>query len=314
MTDRISRRQVLQLGIAAPVLMALSALHVPAPLEPPPASSPSTPRPPLQDMAPSRKKGVGVATKASQAAYRVQSMNPAWYYTWAAGGIPGLQGVEFVPMVWGGTDIQTQINDVKALGPGKQPFVLGPNEPDNPKQSNMSVAEVLKWWPQISDLAALTVAPAPLHPFTPDEWLPDFVQQAAELGLRYNYMALHHYPSPDAAGFLSTVDRVYETYGLPVWITEFAVADWNASPTKPNIYPAGQVLEFMEAVLPELDRRPHVARYSWFGAGPDAATTPALETSTLFDKSGQMTKLGEFYAQFGATAASPAQAGGVIFR
>ena len=304
MTDGCSRRQILKLAALAPASIALSGLGVPAAA----AATPTT----LPDVVPSRKKGVGVARLASQGAYRVKSMNPAWYYTWAADGIAGVQEVEFVPMVWGGTNIQTQIDDVAALGPGKRPLVLGPNEPDGAKQSNMTVDQVLSWWPAISDLAALTVAPAPVNPF--NAWFTEFVQKASALGLRYDYVAVHNYPGPDAAGFLSTIDRVYETYGLPVWITEFAVADWSATLPGTNRYSPQQVLEFMMAVLPELESRPHVARYAWFGAGPSAATSVKLGPSALFDTSGTMTPLGTYYSQFGAPVATaqsaPVQAGG----
>lgn len=308
MTDRLSRRQILKLGALAPAAIALSGLR-------PSVASAAT----LASVVPSRKKGVGVARLAARGAYRVQSMNPAWYYTWAADGIDGLQGVEFVPMVWGGTDIQTQIDEVRALGPGRQPLVLGPNEPDGVKQSDMTVEQVLYWWPQIRDLAALTVAPAPVNPF--DSWFTEFVQEAAALGLKFDYIAVHSYPGAVAtdphptieqviAGFLATIDQVYETYGLPIWITEFAVADWTATSVGTNQYTPQMVLDFMAVVLPELESRPHVARYSWFGAGPLAATSPKLGPSALFDLSGDMTPLGSFYSQFGATVASPVQAGG----
>ena len=304
MTDRHSRRQLLKLGALAPAAIALSGMHIPT------AAAATTS--PLPDVVPSRKKGVGVASSASQGAHRVQSMKPAWYYTWAADGIDGVRDVEFVPMVWGGTNIQTQIDDVRALGPGKRPLVLGPNEPDGAKQSNMTVEQVLDWWPRIRGLAALTVAPAPVNPF--DAWFTEFVQKSASLGLTYDYIAVHNYPGADAAGFLGTIDQVYETYGLPIWITEFAVADWQATPLKPNRYSAQQVLEFMMAVLPELERRPHVARYAWYGAGPAAATSVQVGPSALFDTAGNLTPLGKYYAQFAAAASSapgsPAQAGG----
>lgn len=317
MTNQISRRQILKLGAAAPVVAALSAIHIPA-SDAVTTASPDMTRPPIPNMVPSRKKGVGVANLVSDdPASRVTSMNPAWYYTWAADGISGVQNVEFVPMVWGGEkNIQTQIGEVQHLG--RQPVVLGPNEPDNPKQSNMSVSEVLQYWPEITDLAALTVAPAPVHPF--DSWITDFLQQATGQ-LRPNYFAVHAYPGAVAgysprigqviADFLREIDQVYQTYGLPIWITEFAVADWTAKTPSANIYSAKDVLEFMQAVLPDLESRPYVARYAWFGAGPAAATSPALGPSALFDSSGNITPLGEYYAQFGVAAASPVQAGGV---
>ena len=315
MSDGLSRRQILKLGALAPAAIALSGLQIPT------AAAATTSA--LPDVVPSRKKGVGVARLAAQGVYRVQSLQPAWYYTWAADGIDGVQDVEFVPMVWGGTYIQKQIDAVRALGPGKQPLVLGPNEPDGAKQANMTVDQVLSWWPEISDLAALTVAPAPVHPFDP--WPTEFYQQAAALGLKYDYVALHIYPGGDAqlglqtpdaaaASVLAAVDQLYQAYAKPVWITEFALADWGAKIVGANRYSPDDALAFMQALLPELETRPHVARYAWFGAGPAAVTSLPLGPSALFDTAGRMTALGEFYAAFGAgapsSAASPVQAGG----
>ncbi|MGN6330957.1 MAG: glycosyl hydrolase [Motilibacteraceae bacterium] len=325
MTGGLSRRHLLKLGALAPAAIALGGLQVPAAAA---ATSPALP-----EVVPSRKKGVGVARMADQAAYRVQSMNPAWYYTWAADGIDDVQDVAFVPMVWGGAKddrVQTQVDDVRALGPGRRPVVLGFNEPDNGSQSNMSVDRALGWWPEVSHLAALTVAPAPVHPLAPqDTWFTEFFQRATELGLTFNYVAVHNYPGGSMAGrqpvdeaaadLLGTIDRVYQTYGIPIWVTEFALADWGAKKLGiENRYTTADALAFMQAVLPELERRPHVARYAWFGAGPLAATSLPLGPSALFDIDGDMTELGAFYAQFGSTqraaVSSPVQAGGAARR
>ena len=318
MTDGLSRRQVLRLGALAPAAVAFAGVAMPT------AAAAATGT--LPDNVPSRKKGVGVARKAAQAAYRVQSLTPAWYYTWAADGVDGVEDVAFVPMVWGGAwdqMVQTQVDGVRDLGPGKRPVVLGFNEPEGAKQANMTVDRALQWWPEVSDLAALTVAPAPVHPFDP--WPTEFFQRAAELGLRYDYLAMHMYPGGDAqlglqtpdqaaAALLDTADQFHAAYGKPVWITEFALADWGAKVVGHNRYTPDDALAFMEAVLPGLESRPHVARYAWFGAGPLAATSLPLGPSALFDLDGAMTPLGEYYARFGApaptAATSPVQAGG----
>lgn len=322
MTAGLSRRNLLKLAALAPAAAALSGVQLPAAA----AATADV----LPEAVPSHKKGVGVAVKPVDGAHRVQSMNPAWYYTWSAHSIVGVEGVAFVPMVWGGAwdpMVQTQVDDVRAIGPGKRPVVMGFNEPDGKGQANMSVDRALQWWPQVDDLAALTVAPAPVHPFDP--WPTDFFEQAAARGLRFDYSALHIYPGGDgqgglqspedaAASVLATVDQLWEARGLPVWITEFALADWGGKVYGggKSRYSADDAQVFMQAVLPELERWPHVARYAWFGAGPAAATSPALGPSALFDLAGTITPLGEFYAQFGApdAATSPVQAGGAARR
>lgn len=326
MTGGLSRRQLLKLGALAPAAVALSGLHLPAAV----ASTAG----PLPATVPSRKKGVGVAhpkqgdpaaLTEQQCADRVTAMQPAWYYTWSPTGFDEVQDASFVPMVWGGwpVTVQNQIDGVSSAAQGEVPVVLGYNEPDNSKQSNMPVSRALELWPGVSGLARQTVAPAPTHPF--DDWATEFFQGAAQAGLELDYFALHIYPGGTgqgdlltprqaAAQFLSTIDQVYATYGLPIWITEFALADWGAVKFGGgrSRYTTDDALEFMQAVLPKLEMWPHVARYAWFGAGPQAAKSPALGPSALFDLDGTMTDLGAYYAQFQApvpAATVHAQAG-----
>jgi hypothetical protein len=52
----------------------------------------------------------------------------------------------------------------------------------------------------------------------------------------------------------------------------------------------------MKQVMPKLERLDCVERYAWFHAPPDH---PLLGSSALFDKQGELTEWGEFYASFG---------------
>ena len=65
-----------------------------------------------------------------------------------------------------------------------------------------------------------------------------------------------------------------------------------------NRYSEDAVLQFMKEVLPELERRPYVIRYAWFGAGE--GMSEELRTSRLFEADGSLTRLGRFYADFDA--------------
>jgi hypothetical protein len=84
-------------------------------------------------------------------------------------------------------------------------------------------------------------------------------------------------------------------YGRPVWITEFGVGDWQAKSVQEHRYSPEKVLEFMQGVLPELDKLDFVEKYAWFPAGQDSKS---LGTSALFHKDGSLTKLGQFYANY----------------
>jgi len=105
---------------------------------------------------------------------------------------------------------------------------------------------------------------------------------------------VHHYGGINAQAFLDKLQRVYDLYGKPIWITEFAVADWQATSPEANRYSSEQVLEFMQTVLPALDTIKYVQRYAWF---PAKQSFSALTSSALFDdETGELTTLGEYYA------------------
>ena len=67
----------------------------------------------------------------------LQASGASWYYTWGPGPAnPGNFNANFYPMFWDAPS-QATINQAKARNPL---YVLGFNEPDNPTQSNMTVA------------------------------------------------------------------------------------------------------------------------------------------------------------------------------
>jgi hypothetical protein len=242
----------------------------------------------------SDKKGVGLAEL--QDGDRIAALNLAWYYTWKPYPIEGAPPEKFVPMLWGGKNrFDREIAHLRQGG--RVPVLLAINEPNKPDQANMSVDEVVRLWPEISALADSVSSPAPAGVLGP--WFDRFHKVAKSRGLKMDFMAVHLYGPPDAARFLQRIDAVYEKYRLPIWITEFAVADWEAvARPKKNRYSEDEVLAFMKIVLPELEKRPYVVRYAWFGAGDFARTHEEVRTSRLFEKDGSLTALGRYYAEF----------------
>ena len=198
-------------------------------------------------------------------------------------------------MLWGGNRLAKDAQVLK--GRGTLPVMLAINEPDRSEQSHMSVDEVIAQWPQIQAMAKQVSSPAPAGSDNP--WIQAFLTQAREKGLRVDFMAIHVYGPPNVQAFLARVDKAHAKYQLPIWITEMGVADW-ASKGKPgtNRCAEQQVLEFMKALLPELEKRPYVVRYAWFGAGVKAAVGEPGRTSALFGTDGKITPLGRFYADF----------------
>ncbi|MGH7126890.1 MAG: glycosyl hydrolase [Stellaceae bacterium] len=242
----------------------------------------------------SEKKGVGVWEP--HAREHLAQLHVAWYYTWTPHPVEGAPPAEFVPMIWGGSNVSVQI---KAL-PRRVSILLTINEPDEKKQANMSVERVARLWPRLSARADRVSSPAAEHAM--GTWIEQFLRIAHRRHLKTSFMAVHLYGGTDAGRFLARLDAIHERYRMPIWLTEFGVADWDAAPWRRkstvNRYSEEAVLQFMKEVLPGLERRPYVIRYAWFGAG--AGVGEELRTSRLFESDGTLTPLGRFYSNFDA--------------
>ena len=225
---------------------------------------------------------------------RLQALDVDWFYNWTArevDSVPG--GIEFVPMVTGNAmNVFRSRARLEAGDSASIAYVLTHNEPDAKKQANRSVEEVLDEWPSLMELGKPLISPGTVNP--ENEWMESFMQGIEERDYRVDYIAVHSYGGSNPRGFLNKLERVHEKYGRPIWITEFGVGDWQAETPDDNRHSPKQVLKFMREVLPELEKRDYIHRYAWFAATLD---NPALATSALFDESGQLTPLGEFYAE-----------------
>jgi hypothetical protein len=240
----------------------------------------------------------GVALRDSEGT-KINSLNVAWHYNWRpASDVASLAGC-FVPMIWGKQDqVKSLIASGKGRPPGDHDVLLLYNEPDFARQSNRSVEDVLAEWPAMSKLAARVSSPAAGRPFGP--WMKAFMSGARRHGLKVDFLAVHWYGAPDSKRFLAFVDRAWHEYGLPIWITEFAMADYKAVKYQTrNRFDRADAIRFMADVLPELDRRPYVERYAWLGTYSEKES---LRSSLLFDARGQLTDVGRAYARLRPSA------------
>jgi hypothetical protein len=124
------------------------------------------------------------------------------------------------------------------------------------------------------------------------EWMKEFMAGVEERNLRVDFVCMHSYTGPNPDAFIKRVESVHEMFGRPIWITEFAVGDWEAKSVETHRHKAERVLQFMEETLPRLEAMEIVERYAWFPARQD---NRALGTSALFDSEGTLTRLGECY-------------------
>ncbi len=223
----------------------------------------------------------------------LQATGAAWYYTWGTGeGNPGNYDAKHIPMFWNAPS-QSTIDNVKARN---TEWILGFNEPERSDQANMSVAQALSSWSNISNSFAGTSTKL-ISPGVADTvdsmstiggrtWLSNFMTELNARksnpqnpnynpNLRVDAIAFHWYgasspnnPAGAASSFLGSLDLYHNTYGLPVFITEFAIHDWGGVYSDAEIVEANR--QFLNIVVPALESRSYVAGYSWFKGFTDS--------------------------------------------
>lgn len=251
------------------------------------------------DDAPTSKKGICLGKGGgplSAVEKRIESLNVGWHYNWTPKWDGRkIKGAPFVPMFFGNNQWTLAAADKLKVAKSKMDSspLLGFNEPDGNKQANLSVQQALDLWPVLEKTNRRLGSPVTVHP--DNEWMMAFMKAAKEKDLRVDFICVHWYGQRDPDNFIRRLENIHRLHGKPVWVTEFAVADWSAKTLKDNDHNPEEVLKFMKAVLPRLEKLDFVERYAWFSGNPD---DPKLGHSALFDRDGKLTKLGEFYSSF----------------
>jgi len=229
---------------------------------------------------------------------KIQALNAKWFYSWGnkkPADVP--EGVDFTPMIWGRFDPEkkaVQLNQLTLAGKeGSIKYLMGFNEPDQPKQSNLSVEEAVKLWPVLEATGLPLCSPGCVHPDR--QWMKAFMQEVEKHQLRVDYVCVHSYGGTDAQALVKKLKEVHKLYGRPIWITEFAAGDWQAQSVTENRHTPEKVAQFMRELLPMLEKLDFVHRYAWYSASPDSAS---LGTSALFNEDGSLTELGKIYSEF----------------
>ena len=249
----------------------------------------------------STKKGACFSTNTTIGTWyaNVDSVKPNWYYTWGDSVNPAqAPALEFVPMFWGKSNV-TSANIASVINlknQGKAKYVLGFNEPDISTQSNMPVDTALAYWPKLESIGLPLGSPAVSWPTV--QWLADFMDSCKSRNLRVDFICVHMYVGTNDTAFVQTLQNLYNTYHLPIWITEFATCYSPATTMSQNPYSPAQVLSFMQRLLPQLEDLSFVQRYSWFSGSP---TSPSLWSSALINSNGTLTPLGVWYAGYTST-------------
>ncbi len=241
---------------------------------------------------PHAKRGIGIAAKpGSQWREKLELCGAQWFYSWNSSPPDNIPpGVEFIPMVWGKRREDSFPKLAAELRQNKFKTLLGYNEPDQRDQSNITVEDALAQWPKLMDLGVRLGSPSCVHPDR--EWMKAFMKGVEERQLRVDFVTVHSYGGLNADALMKRLAEVHELYGRPLWLTEFAVGDWQAKTREQNRYRPEQIVEFVEKVLPRLDACEFVERYAWFPSKPDSAP---LGPCALFNNDGTLTPVGEAY-------------------
>ena len=239
------------------------------------------------------------------------SLNPSWFYTWGTSILEDgdvsqkPDGVEFAPMKWGPWGdfdaMAVHLTNLKEIGVAN--YVMGFNEPDSSSQADMTVEEAIGYWQYLMQPGTPLVSPGCVH--ADSQWMKNFMAQAQALNYPVDYVAVHWYGGASADSLLNHLQSIYNLYGLPIWVSEFGVADWSASwPNTPNRYSPEQIYTVMAEMLWRLEKKNYIKRYAWFSAAPDLYTP--LGTSSLFeDDWTTLTPLGKMYAAFDGDVDGP---------
>ena len=242
-----------------------------------------------------------------------------WYYNWSLHpstvGMPAVNpAIRFYPMCWGWRPAKLANANVQDKPAGKREtdnstpegllnlkaqsasLLFGFNEPDQAGQSDLSVEAAVKAWPSLQGVARELVSPSCARPG--GEWMSKFVPEVERQQLQMDSLGYHTYGSDSVQAFIDHLEAFHAKYKRPVWVTEFAVADWTARDGKTvNRFSVERVAEFMKGACAYLDRTPWVRGYAWFPTGGKFASEGKgpLVSSMLFNPDGSLNDLGKLY-------------------
>lgn len=216
----------------------------------------------------------------------------SWYLDWSTdhAGIPGVKGVQFVPMIWGaGSVTAAALAQAKRSGPDLLTF----NEPDMSSQANMTVAQALALWPKLEATGMQLASPAvATGAATPGGWLARFMAGAVGRHYRVDFIALHWYGgdfrTADAVAELkSYLVSVYDRYHKAIWLTEYSLINFGSVEEFPT---GAQQAAFVTASVKMLDSLSFLRRFAWF-----ALPTSGSKSTGLFRRAAVPTLAGRAF-------------------
>ena len=157
-----------------------------------------------------------------------------YIYTWSAypPSDPMPDGMQWYPHFWGPSkqsEFQAQIS-AGIIKPGMT--ILGYNEPDQPGQSNLAVGDAINLYKQqITPYASQgyrLATPGCVNDDTGFAWIQGFVDGCAgQCG--FSVIQTHFYGT-DAQAFISYIQKLHDTFNMPIIISEWAAETFGNGP------------------------------------------------------------------------------------
>ncbi|MCF3960261.1 glycoside hydrolase family protein [Streptomyces fuscigenes] len=227
------------------------------------------------------KEGVGL-NPAPGASKALAESDVSWYYNWtsAPGSVTPPKGIAYVPMIWGpGSVTPNQLSDAAKYGSQLLTF----QEPDLATQSDMTVQQAVRLWPQLEKTGLPLSAPQVASgAATPGGWLDRFMKAASQHHLRVDFIPVHWFGGdfgPNATNELRDyLEAVHNRYHKPVWLTEYALTDYS-QPT-PRYPTPKQQADFVTASTTMLNGLDFVQRYAWFTLSTRTSPTGLYDGTT----------------------------------
>jgi hypothetical protein len=186
----------------------------------------------------------------------VKLTNSGWFYHWGTTSAEDLTDVEFVPTRWNAKSL-TDSRWKEILDINYSNHLLGFNEPDGETQANMTLDEMLLYWPKMLESGMRLGSPAMASDLN---LLYNFIDKCDELNYRVDFVAMHDYGGGTAEQFYNKCKAIHDRTGRPIWIKEF---NWGGTWTRPTpTYP--EISARIAEIIEKYDTEGIIERYSIF--------------------------------------------------
>ncbi len=204
----------------------------------------------------------------------VKLTNSGWFYHWGTTSAEDLTDVEFVSTRWNATSLSdTRWKEILDINYGNH--LLGFNEPDGDTQANMTLDQMLLYWPKMLESGMRLGSPAMASDLN---LLYSFIDKCDELNYRVDFVAMHDYGQGTALQFYTKCKTIHDRTGRPIWIKEF---NWGGTWTTGTPTYA-QISARIAEIIEKYDTEGIIERYSIFNFDEIVNRTGGVQNRAVF--------------------------------